>query len=405
MPAPLRIGSGDSEPPQQPSLSPWQPLALGFRPFFLLAGLSALVLMVVWLLVWDRGGGGPLGYYGPVDWHAHEMLFGFGTAVIAGFLLTAVRNWTGMQTPAGLPLALLALVWLGGRVLPGCAGCPALLGAAVDWAFLPLLALALARPLWQGRNRSNRWFLVLLGAMAVANGLVHAQALGWTTATAALGIAAMLTLTLILLVFVGGRIMPFFTESALAGSRPLTRRWVELSGVSLLSVLALVQALGLTGPVPAVLLAAAGLVQLVRLAGWYDKRVLQVPLLWVLYTGYLWLVLGLLLLAASELGAFPRSGARHALTIGAIGVFMLGMMARVALGHTGRTLAPARAIVAAFVVANLAAVARVFGPIVHPAGYPEWIMASGVLWVIAFALFTAVYTPILLRRRADGRPG
>ncbi len=405
MPAPLRIGSGGSEPPQQPGLSPWQPLALGFRPFFLLAGLSALLLMLVWLFVWNRGAGGPLGYYGPVDWHAHEMLFGFATAVIAGFLLTAVRNWTGMQTPAGLPLALLALAWLGGRVLPGCPGCPALLGAAVEWAFLPLLALALARPLWTGRNRYNRWFLVLLSAMALANGLVHAQALGWTAGTAAQGIAVMLTLTLVLLVFVGGRIMPFFTESALAGSRPVTRRWVELSGVSLLGALALVQAVGLAGPVPAILLAAAGLIQLVRLAGWYDRRVLQVPLLWVLYTGYLWLVLGLLLLAASELGAFPRSAARHALTVGAIGVFMLGMMARVALGHTGRTLAPARAIVAAFVVANLAAVARVFGPLVYPAGYADWIMTSGVLWAVAFGLFAAIYTPILLRRRADGRPG
>jgi uncharacterized protein involved in response to NO len=241
--------------------------------------------------------------------------------------------------------------------------------------------------------------------MAVANGLMHAQALGWTMNTSARGASVMLTLVLVLLGFVGGRVMPFFTKKAIPSARVVSRQWIEVSGLASLLALAAVQALAIEGWPEALLLTLAGTTQLIRLAGWHDRQVWTIPILWILYTGYGWLAAGLPMLALGELGLLPRSAAVHALTAGAIGVFTLGMMARVALGHTGRPMRSPPSINVAFVTANLAAAVRVFGPLVVPTWYVSWILLSGALWVLTFGIFAAVYLPVLLRPRVDGRPG
>ena len=390
--------------PPNPQVKGWRPFGLGFRPFFLLAGLSAVVLIVLWLSSWHGATSHAAQYYGHIHWHSHEMLFGFATAVIAGFLLTAVRNWTGRRTPDGLPLALLTLLWLLGRVLPWLTASPAALNALIDLAFLPALAAVLSPALWQGANRTNRLFVPLLLAMAFANALVHAQALGWSTASADRGIALMLDLVLLLLIFVGGRVMPFFTEKAIAGARPKRRPAIEAAGVGAVLLLAALHLAGLSGWPVALVLLVAGATQALRLAGWYDRRVWSIPILWVLYTGYAWLAVGLSLVGLSEMGWFAHSPAVHALTMGTLGVFTLGMMARVALGHTGRVMRSATSVNLAFVLANLAAGVRVFGPAFLPTWYVSWVLLAGALWVAAFAIFAWVYTPILLRPRADGRP-
>jgi uncharacterized protein involved in response to NO len=378
-------------------------LGLGFRPFFLLAGLAAVALIGAWLLLWHSGAG-PQAYYGLPGWHSHEMLFGYLVAVIAGFLLTAVRNWTGRSTPSGGTLGLLALVWLAGRVMPWIEAVPRELITIFDLAFLPLLAVSLVPPLRAGRNRVNYVFLLILAAMTAANALVHAEALG-VAATASAGITLMLDLVLMLLIIIAGRIMPFFTSAALPGSIPRRWRWVEALSIGLLGALIGVHLAApgsvLVGPL-ALTLAA---VQLLRLAGWHDRRVWGIPILWVLYTGYAWVVTGFFLLGLNALGLFPRSAALHALTVGALGVFTLGMMARVALGHTGRPMRSSSAVDAAFILMNLAAAVRVFGPSLSPANYLAWIMLSGLFWVVSFAIFLAVYIPILWRPRIDGRPG
>jgi uncharacterized protein involved in response to NO len=385
------------------SVRGWRPFGLGFRPFFLLAGLGALALILLWLLLWHRGARAA-DYYGALGWHGHEMLFGYATAVIAGFLLTAVRNWTGRPTPTGWPLALLASVWLAGRLLPWIPGLAPLWIAGVDLAFLPLLALALARPLWGGANRVNRWFLPLLLAMALANGLVHAEAMGWAEGLAARGSMLMLVLILLTLVWVGGRVMPFFTGKALNGARPRNRPWVERAGFGLLLLLAALQLAALGGWALGLTAFALASVQAVRLAGWYDHRLWGVPILWVLYTGYLWLIAGFALFGLAALGGFPQNLALHALTLGAIGVFTLGMMARVALGHTGRPMVASKPLVLAFGLLNLAALVRVFAVYLVPVWYVGWILLSGLLWLLAFGAFAVIYVPILLRPRADGRP-
>ena len=379
-------------------------LALGFRPFFLLAGLGAVTLILAWTLLWHQGLA-PEAYYSRVGWHSHEMLFGYAVAVVAGFLLTAVRNWTGIDTPVGAPLAGLALIWIAARVMPWLPGAPPVLITAVDLAFLPLLALSLVRSLWGGRNKVNRVFLPLLLGMTLANALVHAEALGLAAGLSSRGNYLMLDLLLLLVLLVAGRVMPFFTERAVPGARAAVRPWVERATFILVLAMVGTRLAGAPAAWVGALALALGLVQTLRLAGWHQSGVWKIPMLWVLYTALGWLVLGLFLEAAAGWGLAAPNLALHALTVGAIGTLTLGMMARVTLGHTGRAMETAPAVTLAFVLINVAALARVFGPMLWLRVYPGWVLISGALWVTAFALFLYVHAPMLLRPRVDGRPG
>jgi len=378
---------------------------LGFRPFFLLAGLGAAALMLVWLASWG-GGAGFQGYYGPLGWHSHEMLFGYATAVIAGFLLTAVRNWTGVDTLQGYALGALAALWLAARLLALLPRdwLPEYLMAVVDLAFLPLLALALARPLLQTAAKNNLLFLPLLAAMALANLLVHLEALGVAT-TASRGNGLMLNLILLLMMIVGGRVIPFFTERAIPGAVARRSPWLEWLGFGALLSLTATELLWPRASLVAGLSLVLAVSQLLRLAGWHRRRVWSIPILWILYAGYAWLVAGLLLKGLGTAGLLAPNLAVHALTTGGIGVLTLGMMARVALGHSGRPLESARLTNLAFVLINLAAAARSLGPLLLPQWYLTWVHGAGGLWILGFAIFSLVYAPILLRPRADGRPG
>lgn len=379
-------------------------LALGFRPFFLLAGLSAVVLIALWMLVWMGRLPAAGAYYGTLGWHSHEMLFGYAAAVIAGFLLTAVRNWTGIDTPSGMPLAALALLWLAGRVgallpLPGWAI------AAVDLAFLPAVAIALYPALLRGKNRVNRLFLPLLGAMAIANALVHVEALGMTSDTAGRGTLAMLDLVLLLVLVVSGRVIAFFTERGVAGSTPRNREWLEQVGFAAAIALAVADAAGAAPPVVGTLCAALAVQTTARAAGWHDRRVWRNPILWVLHAAVLWLALGFAMRAAASFGLVAPNVALHALTVGAIGVLTLGMMSRVTLGHTGRDMRAPRTMTVAFVLLNLAALARGIAPALWPERYLMLVHSAAGLWILAFALFLVAHAAMLWQPRVDGRPG
>ncbi len=378
------------------------PFALGFRPFFSLAAIAGLVLITLWLGLWRSAT--PLDYYGHIGWHSHEMLFGFTVAIIAGFLLTAVRNWTGIDTPTGSPLALLALLWLLGRLAPFLPAMPSAGIALLDLAFLPLLLVAIYRPLMEAESRINRIFLPLLAAMALANLLVHLEALG-LSATARLGIDLMINLVLLLIVIVSGRVIPFFTEKAIDGAKPRFSASRERFSFAALGLWILLQ---LLWPAPwllalTALAVAAG--QFWRLVDWHHPGIWRRPILWVLFTGLIWLITGFLLKSLSVLGLFPDNLAIHALTAGAIGVLTFGMMARVSLGHTGRDINPPRAIALSFVLLNLAVMARVFGPVLHAQGYVHWIMLSGTGWALSYLLFVIHYLKLLVTPRIDGRQG
>ena len=378
---------------------------LGFRPFFLFAGLTASLLLPLWTYAYT-GGHITFGYYRAVAWHAHEMVFGYTVAVIAGFLLTAVRNWTGMQTPGGIALASLVMLWLAGRVVPFLAGVlPQGMIAAVDLAFLPVLAVTLSVPLLRSRQKHNLVFLFVLAALTAANAMVHLQELGYTQSTAPGGVHFAVYLIVLLIAILGGRVIPFFTERGIAGAT--TRRWTSVEYLGFGALIALM-ALDLTGAAPIAVIVAGMLAAIghaLRQAGWYQRTVWSVPLLWVLHLGYAWLGAGFLLTALSAAGLINPMLALHAFTTGGIGTLTLGMMARVALGHTGRELRVGAAMTWAFVLANLSAVSRVFIPILSPGRYSDWIVLAGALWTVAFTLFVISYARVLIQPRVDGRPG
>ena len=381
------------------------PFALAFRPFFLLAGIAAAVLIPAWAIAFTLGGIAP-NYYGFIEWHGHEMVFGYAVAVAVGFLLTAARNWTGIETISGLSLAVLAGLWLAGRVVPFFPGLlPSWLIAATDLAFLPAVALALGWPLWRARHYKSFAFVLIFALLGGANAVIHLERLGVLAGGGRQALYFAVDLIVLLIVIMGGRVLPFFTEKALPGVH--MRRWpvVEAASVTGMVLLAAVE-VGFPGSAAvggAALLAAAA--NGIRLAGWWTRRIWGVPLLWVLHAGYGWLVVGLALRAAASVGWVIPSLALHALTAGAIGLTTLGMMARVALGHTGRPLRLPRGMAAGFLLLALAGVARVPLPLLFPAQYVLWIGLSGTLWALAFLIFLALYGSILIRARIDGRPG
>lgn len=381
-------------------------LGKGFRPFFLLAAAYAALAMPLWLLALN--GVLRLGaYFGGVFWHAHEMLFGFATAVIAGFLLTAIGNWTSRETAVGGRLAGLAGLWVAGRVAVLFADhLPAPLAAAIDLAFLPALAAVCARPVLASRNERNYPFIAMLGALSVANLLMHLDALGAAPGFARRGAWFATHVIILMIVVMSGRIVPMFTRNA-TGQKSI-KNLPRLDKAAALGVLAvaLTDLAPLDARVVAALSAVVGALVLARSVTWGTRYTWRDPLLWILHAGHAFVGLGLLLRGAAPIvPALSASAALHALTAGAIGALTLGMMARVSLGHTGRTLTVKPAVGVAFALLVLSALIRVFGPLGGSTAYRHSMITAGVLFALAFALFLWAYVPILISPRVDGRPG
>jgi uncharacterized protein involved in response to NO len=390
--------------------APWTRLpilAYGFRTFFLLAAVAAVGLVAVWLAVL-MGTTWP-GSLPAVQWHAHEMLFGFVGAAVAGFLLTAVPSWTGMTPIAGGRLALLALLWLCGRLasLPPFAESSA--AAAVDVAFLPAAGALLAAPLVAAGKPRNTVFLALLVGLAAANLLMRLEWMSWTADTARYGTTLALGIVLLMVTVIGGRIVPAFTQNALQEARPdlaiPARPMLDRATILATALLVAVE-LAIPQSVLATLItAAAALLHGARLAGWKSAWTLSRPLLWVLHLGYAWIPIALALKVAAALGMAWGDGWRHALTIGAFTTMILAVTSRAALGHTGRPLTAARPTTIAFVLVFIAALLRTALDGLPPGLYLPALGASSLAWIGAFLLWLWVYAPILFRPRADGVPG
>lgn len=379
--------------------------ALGFRTFFALSGLSALVLMVLWRSLYD----GSLvmdNYFVNNYWHAHEMLLGYTVAVIAGFLLTAVKNWTGQQTLTGASLAGLALLWVYGRVLPFYSGLlPDELIALVDFLFLPALALSLIKPMMAAQYTRGYLFIALLAIMAAGNGMIHLDILQWTDNTAWTGFQIVIALIIVMILVIAGRVFPFFTEKGLPGTKPIRNPLYDGLAIASAVGVFVLNIMQVSGLMLAIVASLAAIINILRVSNWYVFRVWFVPLLWVLYIGYAWIILGFILTALSAFAIVLPTLALHAFTMGGIGVITLGMMARVSLGHTGRVLKASQAMAIAFALINLGALIRVFVPIILPQWYADIIYASTLLWLAAFSLFAYVYAPILTSARVDGGEG
>lgn len=381
--------------------------ALGFRPFFLGAAVHGAVAMVAWGLAY-RGQAmhDANGFGAPVWWHAHSMVFGYAMAAVAGFLLTAVRNWTQRPTTSPPVLAALFTAWALPRVLPFL-GAPLWISAVLDVGFGLALTVLIAVPLARaGRRRDLSIFPPKLLTLAIANGLVYAAVLGYAD-TLRVGLYLGLYLVLALILTIGKRVFAFFIERGVEGDVTLPRA-PKLAAASLVSFVAFV-VVDLVWPASVAAGALAAAVALVngrRLMLWAHPGVWRRSMLWVLVVGYGWIVVGFAMYGAACVGWLPPHLALHALTAGGIGLVTLGMMARVSLGHTGRNIYAHRPLVTWAIVAMAAAAAvRVVGPLVDVVPYVETVVASQALWSLSFTLFVWVYTPVLLMSRADGKPG
>jgi uncharacterized protein involved in response to NO len=375
---------------------------LGFRPFYLLAALLAALGIPLWLAQYFGLLTAPAHLSG-VAWHAHEMVFGFQLAVITGFLLTAARNWTGLPTPTGALLAALAGLWVAGRllVLTG----PAWLAGIVDVAFLPAVALALWVPLQRSRNR-NRFFVALLLALAGANLAFHLAHAGVLSIDALSPVRFALYVVALIVTIMAGRVVPSFTRNAIPTARSRSHRGLDLTAIALAGAAfaAWLVALPawLTGPVCVV----AAAFHAARLWMWDPWATRYQPILWILHLSYAWIPVALVLMALAAFGAdVPPALADHALSIGAVGGMIMGMITRTARGHAGLPLRVSGPEVVAYVLVHLAAAARVATPLVWPEGYRLALSASGALWSAAFLLYLLVYVPILSAPRVDGKPG
>ncbi len=385
--------------------------ALGFRPFFLLGALMAAAFLVLWLFAYT----GKLdlnGYAGSIAWHSHEMLFGFTLAIIAGFLLTAVQNWTSVPMPKGAPLAGLAALWVLGRVAMVFAGSlPVYAVFAADMLFLPLLTVSIARPILKSKNKRNLVFVPIFAIFTLANLGFHLDATGLVSGIGGASIQLALNVIVAVMVLIGGRVIPFFTRNATGlaiGNQPEIVGKLALGSVFLVLALDIFFFNSLAVGIASLI---AGLLTFGRMWGWNGSKTLKNPLLWVLHIGYGFIPVGLVLRGLALIPAtsslVPLSAATHALTAGAIGVLTLGMMARVSLGHTGRALVVKPIMSWMFGVVIVGALLRVVTPIFLKTSslYIPAIVLAGSLWSVTFFVFFVVYFRMLVSARPDGRAG
>jgi uncharacterized protein involved in response to NO len=376
----------------------------GFRPFFLLAGLFGAGIIPWWAHSYDAAVTGGPGLEG-VGWHSHEMIFGFTTAVLAGFLLTAVESWTTRPTARGVLLAVLVGLWAAGRLI-GVGGATATIAAMAELSVLPLLTVVLAIPLILARSSRNYQLLAVLPLLWLCDAHHHLKASGLLSQGSFRSDLVAVDLIVVVMVVITGRIVPLFTRNALGDE---TIRPVPALNIASTVAVFLVAAAEIAAPgsvLMAVAAGAASLLVLARSLTWGAHLTLSRPILWVLHLGHAWIWIGLALKAASAAGAMiPPSAATHALTAGAIGTLTLGMMARVTLGHTGRELRVAPGVAVGFVLVTAAAVVRVVGPWFRADLTTTMLAASGGLWAAAFLLYVVVNAKALLTPRPDGKPG
>ena len=379
---------------------------LGFRPFFLLGALLALIAAPLWvgalLGAWSLPT--PLG--GWLAWHRHEMVFGFAGAVIAGFLLTAEQTWTGQPSLSGKPLAVLVVLWLLAR---GSWWQPfPIILLLLNAIFLLAVTAAMTRLLWAARQNRNYPIAAVLLLLTATNALTLCGVLQNNDAWQRQGSLAAVWLVLAMITLIGGRVIPFFTFRGLLRTAQVTAwPWLDWSLLAGAVIVAVLTASGLLTQNPntfgGILLVLLGAGHAVRLVRWFDAGLLRVPLLWSLHLAYAWLVVGCIGLAlwSFDLGVLEGQ-ALHALTVGAIGGLILAMMARVSLGHTGRPLELPKGFFIAFVLINIVTLLRVVGPSIS---YTTAMYLAAAGWSLAFLQFAVVYGPMLCKARTDGHSG
>lgn len=387
-----------------PKMALWN---LGFRPFFLGAAIFAIVSMTFWMGVYVLQLPLPITRISTFQWHAHEMIYGFAMAVIAGFLLTAVKNWTGVQTLYGSSLLGLFALWALPRILFLFGTSWIFLAGFFDLLFALGLIVSILYPIVKVKQWRQLGIIVILVLLAAANTCFYLGVAGLIENGAFFGIHGGLFLIVGLILVIGRRVIPFFIEAGVGYRVKLfNSKWLDLA-IILLYIAFLIAEVVVRNPW-VVALTALGLLiaNSARMVGWHTWGIWKKPLLWSLFIAFIWINLGFLLLAVNVFLNLPNIVVIHAFSVGGIGVVILSMIARVTLGHTGRNVQnPPKAVAIALVVLIVGAIFRVIAPLIFESQYVVWVATSQILWIVAFLIFIITYFPMLVQPRIDGQFG
>jgi len=382
-------------------------LNLGFRPFFLGAAIFAIFSMMLWMGVYVFQLPLPITGISPFQWHAHEMIHGFAMAVIAGFLLTAVKNWTGVQTLYGFGLLGLFALWALPRILFLFGTSWILIAGFFDMLFALCLIGSILHPIVKVKQWKQLGIVVILALLAVANGCFYLGAAGLIDQGAYFSIQGGLFLIVGLILFMGRRVIPFFIEAGVGYPVKLfNSKWLDIA-IIVLYIAFLIAEVLVRNPWM-VALTAMGLfvANSARLIGWHTSGIWKKPLLWSLFIAFIWINLGFFLLALNAFLNLSNIVVIHAFSVGGIGVVVLSMMARVTLGHTGRNVqSPPKAVAISLAVLIAGAIVRVIAPLIAESHYVIWVATSQILWIAAFSIFIFTYFPMLVQSRIDGQFG
>jgi len=382
---------------------------LAFRPLFLGGTFFSLIFIAWWSYFWlNPSAWQPYG--GPIWWHGHEMLFGFGVAIVVGFLLTAVQTWTGVIGIRGKPLIVLASSWLLGRLLIAFgAGLPFWIVMAGDLLFLIFSAIAMAYPVVRAKQWRNLMFVPILALLALLNGVSHWGVVTGQPLIAQTSLHGAIMMFVLIISILGGRVIPFFTANGAGVERKAPIRWLEIASIT--SVILLVSAAFIGfARIPSIALvllsAFAAITNGWRFSRWGGQHCAKIPLLWSLHLAYAFIPFGFVALALYGAGLMENlSAALHSFTAGAMGGMILAMISRVTLGHTGRPLKPPALISLAYIFVLVGALVRVIIPGWFHEASGVAIAVAGLLWILGYGIYCFYYAPMLVTTRADGRPG
>ncbi len=379
---------------------------LGFRPFFFGAATFAVLAMIIWMVIYHFNWQPELAGLSATSWHAHEMIYGYSGAVIAGFLLTAVKNWTGIQTLHGHKLAWFFILWAVTRLL-ALVQIPLEVIVILDSLFFLILIVAITLPVIKAGNKKQTGIIAKLVFLLSSNIIFYLGTIGIIENGIQQGLMSGLYLVIGLIIMLARRVIPFFIEKGVDYPVKVKNwQWLDISSLILFFIFWAIASFTTLNTITALLAITLFILHCIRLWGWYTHGIWQKPLLWVLYIAYIFIISGFLLTALSLFTNLSSSTAVHSYAVGGIGMMTIGMMARVSLGHTGRSIAtPPRALTISLLFILTGAVVRVILPLLLPEYHSSWVVTSQILWIISFAIFLFIYTPILITRRADGRSG
>ncbi len=381
-------------------------LHLGFRPFFIGASGFAVVSMLMWMAIYVFGWNFQFQYFSTVRWHAHEMIFGYTLAVAAGFLLTAIKNWTNLQTINGYRLLFFFLLWVLARCLPFLDG-RGIFMAIIDNLFIVSFIIAVSLPLLKAKHWKSLAFVLILLLLLIGNIVFYLGVFRVVPNGEHYGLYMGLYLILSLIFIMGRRVIPFFIERGVDETVQVKNwNWIDKSHLPIFVVFAISDLIQPYSDLTAIVAGLLGLIHAIRLFGWHTKGIWKKPLLWILYLAYAFIVLGFMLKALSILAGISVYLSVHAFTFGGIGLITIGMMARVSLGHTGRQVHnPPNSVFWIFGLLVCGTIIRVIFPLINSSLYVYWVGISQSFWIFGFAWFFWIYFPMLIYPRTDGRYG